>query len=140
MNYNEWMSTPSRHGTPRIGPHDPARKLLSDEFKSIPKVCRDSCYICIDMEFARLGMTLCNLCCACASRGTEGHIAADDQTCDDCGHELCRACYDLPSQKTPICTCDSPCCEVDVGVGVITCGSYHCPTHGEEANDKSKVE
>lgn len=27
------------------------------------------------------------------------------------------------------CTCDTPCCEADVGVGVVTCGSQHCPVH-----------
>lgn len=138
MNREEWMNTPSKHATPRIGPHDPARSLLSDEFKSTPKVYRASCYICKDMEFARLGMPLCNLCCACASLDKEGHIAADDQTCDDCGHLLCPACYDLPPQKASICTCDTPCCEVDVGVGIITCESHHCPTHGDNANE-SKI-
>lgn len=28
------------------------------------------------------------------------------------------------------CTCDSPCCEADVGVGTIDCGSQHCRIHG----------
>ena len=28
------------------------------------------------------------------------------------------------------CTCDTPCCEVDVGVGIINCGSQHCAIHG----------
>lgn len=136
---DEWLATTSRHGTPRIGPHDPARHLLSDDFKTTPKVFRDNCYICKDMEFARLGMPLCNLCCACAALNKEGHIAADDQNCDDCGHRLCKSCYDLPPQKAPICSCDSPCCEVDVGVGIITCGSYHCPTHGEKADEGKAV-
>jgi|ERR1051326_1043887 hypothetical protein len=28
------------------------------------------------------------------------------------------------------CTCNNPCCYADVGVGVIDCGSQHCPQHG----------
>jgi hypothetical protein len=29
------------------------------------------------------------------------------------------------------CTCSTPCCEVDVGVGPwMTCGSQHCKVHG----------
>lgn len=118
------------HRTPRLSSNDPAYKLLKDNFVSVPKVYRESCYICRDMEFARLGMPLCNLCCNCSANGMEGHIAADDGQCDDCGHALCKECVNLPPQKDKICTCNSPCCEADVGVGIITCGSQHCPTHG----------
>lgn len=50
---------------------------------------------------------------------------------------LCNRCQNKifgdPEQDG--CTCDNPCCEVDVGVGIITCSSYHCPVHGE--NDDS---
>lgn len=28
------------------------------------------------------------------------------------------------------CSCDRPCCEVDIGVGTMTCGSQHCEVHG----------
>ena len=46
---------------------------------------------------------------------------------------LCYGCqnriFGIPTE----CTCDSPCCQADVGVGVITCGSQHCPIHGEGA-------
>lgn len=46
-----------------------------------------------------------------------------------CG--LCRNCQAVAfAEDTTRCTCDSPCCEADVGVGVITCGSQHCWIHG----------
>lgn len=124
----------SRHPTPRMGnrPHDPAFFLLTDEFKTQPRVQRAGCYICADMEYARMGLPLCNPCCACRVLGRNGHIAADDGECDDCGHELCPGCLNLPAQAEPICTCSTPCCEADVGIGVIDCGSQHCPTHGQE--------
>lgn len=112
-------------------PHDPAFVLLTDEFKTIPRVYRAGCYICQDMEFARMGLPLCSPCCQCREAGAEGHIAADDGECDDCGHEQCEQCAGLPAQAEPICTCGTPCCEADVGIGVMTCGSQHCPTHGE---------
>lgn len=122
----------SNHDTPRMHnrPQDPAYFLLTDDFKSIPRVYRATCYICKDMEFARMGLPLCSPCCVCRSKDSDGHIAADDGQCDDCGHIACEHCARLPAQEKPICTCDSPCCEVDVGVGIMTCGSQHCPTHG----------
>lgn len=120
------------HPTPRMGnrPHDPAYALLKDHLVSTPKVKRAGCYICQDMEYARMGLPLCNLCCVCRAATTDGHIPADDTACDDCGHELCGDCLQLPAQAEPICTCDTPCCEADVGIGIVTCGSQHCPTHG----------
>ena len=46
-----------------------------------------------------------------------------------CG--LCWRCQiDVFEQDKSKCTCDDPCCEADVGVGVITCGSQHCLVHG----------
>ena len=122
-----------QHPTPRMGdrPHDPAFYLLTDAYVTTPKVLREDCYICRDMEYARMGLTLCSLCCVCYSEGQEGHIAADEGECDDCGHEQCGDCADVPAQVDPICTCDTPCCSADVGVGVVTCGSQHCPTHGD---------
>lgn len=111
-------------------PEDPAYELLYDSHKSTPKVHRKGCYICEDMEFARMGLPLCNPCCQCIAKGTNGHIAADDGTCDDCGHDQCADCYKATPLPEVICTCDTPCCEADVGVGIITCGSAHCPTHG----------
>lgn len=124
----------SNHPTPRMGnrPNDPAFSLLKDDFQSHPKVHREGCYICQDMEYARMGLPLCNPCCACTleQKGVAGHIAADDSYCDDCNHELCEWCFALPPQNDEICSCATPCCEADIGVGVITCGSQHCPTHG----------
>lgn len=122
----------SRHGTPRMHnrPHDPAYELLDNVPVTEQKVYRGDCYICRDREFARMGLPLCSPCCMCRATGADGHIPADDTVCEDCQHEVCTACGDLPAQATPICTCDSPCCEADVGIGVMTCGSYHCPTHG----------
>lgn len=121
------------HKTPRMHnrPDDPAYFLLKDEAVSKPRVHRDGCYICEDMEFARMGLPLCTSCCICSAKAgkTAGHIPADDNECDDCGHEACQQCSAVPAQ-TEICTCATPCCEVDVGVGTMTCGSHHCPTHG----------
>lgn len=122
----------SAHSTPRMHqrPTDPAYDMLDKVPVTEQKVYRSTCYICTDREFARLGMPLCNPCCNCRTKGADGHIAADDGECDDCGHALCQGCYKEPKQEAPICTCDTPCCEADVGVGVITCGSQHCPEHG----------
>lgn len=128
----------SRHSTPRMGnrPDDPAFPMLKDHLVSTPRVHRETCYICTDMEYARMGLPLCSPCCVCSSTTGKpaGHIAADDGQCDNCGHELCEACGLVPAQE--VCTCDTPCCEVDVGIGqLITCGSQHCPTHGFKEGD-----
>ena len=32
------------------------------------------------------------------------------------------------------CTCDNPCCEVDIGIGFVTCGAQHCPRHATPEN------
>lgn len=124
----------SAHSTPRMHsrPNDPAHKMLDNVPVTEQKVYRETCYICTDREFARLGMPLCNICCGCRKNGKDGHIPADDESCDDCGHVICEACYDEPKQQEPICTCDTPCCEVDIGVGIVTCQNKHCPTHGVE--------
>jgi len=124
---------PSQHSTPRMHqrPNDPAIELLKDDFVTTPRVMRIGCYICEDMEFARMGMSLCSPCCVCSQKAstTAGHIAADDGACDDCGHDACDKCMQVPGEED-ICSCDKPCCEADVGVGTVTCGSQHCPTHG----------
>lgn len=124
-----------QHPTPRMGnrPQDPAFFMLTDDFQSKPRVLRAGCYICQDMEYARMGLPLCSPCCECRETGQDGHIAADDGQCDDCGHEQCVDCAALPAQTEAICTCATPCCVVDVGMPVpVTCGSLHCPTHGSE--------
>lgn len=44
---------------------------------------------------------------------------------------LCRACQAVVfDEDLTVCTCATPCCEADVGVGVINCGGMHCPIHG----------
>ncbi len=60
--------------------NDPAYSLLRDEVTTIPTVYRSGCYICEDPEFAQMGLPLCRKCEKC-----EGHVAADDTKCDDCG-------------------------------------------------------
>lgn len=50
---------------------------------------------------------------------------------------VCRACQREMFDEPTVCTCATPCCEVDVGVGIIDCGSQHCPIHG---NDESRAE
>lgn len=130
----------SNHPTPRMGnrPDDPAYALLTDGFKSQPKVYRDGCYICQDMEYARMGLPLCTGCCVCSAKAgaTAGHIPADDDQCEDCGHQACTRCGGLPAQAEPICTCNTPCCEADVGIGIMTCGSQHCLTHGSNYDER----
>lgn len=45
---------------------------------------------------------------------------------------LCDTCQDSVFGERPLeCTCAHPCCEADVGVGVITCGGQHCRIHGQ---------
>lgn len=79
--------------------------------------------------------------------------AIESETCSMCGRSVpleVRAQWDMDSQREyelsgtckscqriiydePIeCTCDRPCCEVDVGIGIIDCGWQHCPVHGNE--------
>lgn len=46
---------------------------------------------------------------------------------------VCRKCQIIVFEiDQTVCTCDNPCCAVDVGVGIITCNGMHCPVHGEE--------
>lgn len=123
------------HETPRMHqrPNDPAYKLLDNVPVTEQKVHRKGCYICEDREFARMGLPLCSPCCQCRSKGSDGHIPADDGQCDDCSHESCAECSKEPTQEASICTCNTPCCEAYVmdGYPPITCGSQHCPEHGD---------
>ncbi len=61
---------------------DPCFVMLSDGVVSRPKVFRLGCYICEDIEFALMCLPLCRRCKFC-----NGHVAADDNVCDDCGKE-----------------------------------------------------
>lgn len=63
-------------------PSDPAYWMLTDSVTSTPVVYKEGCYICEDPEFAQMGLPLCRKCPAC-----QGHVAADDSVCDDCGHD-----------------------------------------------------
>ena len=56
------------------------------EIFSTPVIHRETCYICRDPDFAEMGMPLCSICTYC-----EGHIAADDTICDDCGGDAYEA-------------------------------------------------
>jgi hypothetical protein len=68
-------------------PGDPAYWMLYDDVTSTPTVRRDGCYICMDPEFAQMGLPLCRPCPPCSkeSGSMSGHVAADDTTCDVCG-------------------------------------------------------
>lgn len=84
------MSVPMR-------PSDPAYFMLENgrrekaaggerKWRSTPVVYDPDCYICTDEEFELMGLPLCRKCpmCVAAKRG-DGHIPADDDTCDECG-------------------------------------------------------
>ena len=59
-----------------------AEKWLFDDpdISSTPTIYREGCYICDDPDFSRMGLPLCFACRFCG-----GHVAADDDKCDDCG-------------------------------------------------------
>lgn len=82
------MDEPDAILGPRTTPGDPAYALLLDGYTSKRKVePRLSCYICMDPEFEQMGLPLCNPCPECKRQGKEGHIAADDTVCSDCGYD-----------------------------------------------------
>jgi hypothetical protein len=56
--------------------------LADPNIHSTTTVFKEGCYICEDPEFAQMGMPLCYACQFC-----DGHVAADDVVCDDCGKE-----------------------------------------------------
>jgi hypothetical protein len=60
-------------------PDDPAYALLQDGYTTTPTVFDASCYICVDSEFARMGLPLCYACPDCGA-----HVAADDGQCEEC--------------------------------------------------------
>lgn len=45
-----------------------------------------------------------------------------------CTHE--GDCEENGDESNCICSCNNPCCIVDIGVGNIDCGSQHCRVHG----------
>jgi hypothetical protein len=62
------------------------RALYNDDYTSSTTVYDETCYICRDPDFARMGLPLCRACDECkkAGRGL-GHVAADDVKCTVCG-------------------------------------------------------
>jgi hypothetical protein len=54
--------------------------VLPKHERALPGALSDTCYICRDPDFAARGLPLCRACPAC-----DGHVAADDSVCDDCG-------------------------------------------------------
>lgn len=76
------MSTKTRPG-------DPAYWMLLDGVETTPIVYSADCYICNDPEFAQMGLPLCRKCPKC-----EGHVAADDSVCDDCGYDEYDGSYE----------------------------------------------
>lgn len=79
---------------------DPAFALLEDDHTSTPVVHRTTCYICEDPEFARMGLPLCRPCSECQKAGRgNGHIAADDCVCDDCGFNEMEAWEEEQANK-----------------------------------------
>lgn len=117
----------------KLQPGDPAWSMKFSGHRSVPVIFRAGCYICEDSEFAQIGMPLCQKCCKCG-----GHVPADDEKCDDCGWVCNPDCFEVHGriEHPPLilCTCDRPCCEVDVieGYPPMTCGSQHCPIHGQD--------
>jgi len=74
-------------------PNDPAMILLSNpdiHSKPVPGVYRDDCYICVDPEFAQMGLPLCYPCPQCSAKEGKvaGHVPADDVCCTVCGYDL----------------------------------------------------
>lgn len=69
---------------PKMPLTDPAYWMLAEGMhdaskRSKPTVYRKGCYICDDNEYSLMGLPLCTACLACG-----GHVAADDDVCDDC--------------------------------------------------------
>lgn len=85
--------------------------------------------------------TMSGWCTTCQDK-----VYKDPDAVEECTHEgTCEewsAAMDLamldPNVEVPYpdgvcaCTCDNPCCEADIGVGVINCGSQHCRVHGTD--------
>ena len=65
---------------------------------------------------------------------TKGHVYSEAGAKEVHISRICEYCFDETTKEDPEpeCTCDTPCCEVDVGVGVVTCGSQHCRVHGRK--------
>ena len=65
-----------------VNPDDPCGfdPLPHERWTPIPSVYHERCYICRDPEYMTHGLPLCFPCDLCG-----GHVAADDDICDECG-------------------------------------------------------
>lgn len=84
------MSIPMKSNDPAYwmlqkGVKEEAETPDSYDWRSKPKVFLKGCYICEDPEFALMGMPLCFECPWCLENDKQGHVAADDTICNDCG-------------------------------------------------------
>ena len=69
-------------------PDDPAMILLRDSHTTTPVVHDPDCFICMDPEFAQMGLPLCRPCPECQKNGRgTGHIPADDIVCSVCDYD-----------------------------------------------------
>jgi len=64
----------------KMRPDDPAYWMLFDGVETTPMVYDNTCYICRDPEFAKMGLPLCYKCLFCGA-----HVPADDHLCNN-GH------------------------------------------------------
>jgi hypothetical protein len=83
---------------------DPVYWLLEEGLSGkrkvkVPEVYNPSCYICIDPEFALMGLPLCYPCYKCGA-----HVPADDCVCDN-GHD--QEDMDNPVYANFINSCDN---------------------------------
>lgn len=79
-------------------PEDPAMFLLKNpnifSVKQNGVLDKDDCYICLDPEFAQMGLPLCYPCPRCEADETlthSGHVPADDTICTECGFDAYAA-------------------------------------------------
>jgi hypothetical protein len=126
----------SRHCTPK--PIGCGRQLSEQEIRSWDPLSQK--------EYTQSGW-----CRNCQDKffNQDAETFSPDRELEACTHEgKCEDFRDLAAQGHKIygqdgeciCTCDNPCCEVDVGgddVGawILTCESQHCRVHGEKAQD-----
>jgi hypothetical protein len=83
-------------GSTQMLPSDPAYHLLTDGKTSKPTVYDPNCYICVDPEYAQMGLPLCYPC-----EGCKEHIAADDgPECGKCGFDHYEAYLKKEEKKS----------------------------------------
>lgn len=95
--HGTWWTNRGGIPTTVTKPSDPAYQLLTNpNIYSTPNddIYRDDCYICVDPEFAAMGLPLCKPCPECG-----GHRAADDTVCEN-GHDPEYAAWLADQEKT----------------------------------------